>query len=51
MQKKRDLERLIPKWDVSIKSLPSGLREPGRRVDGKIARVREDGGYQGNTAL
>jgi hypothetical protein len=31
MQKKRDLERLIPKWDVSIKSFSSKLREPFRK--------------------
>jgi hypothetical protein len=28
MQNGRDLEMFSPKWDVSIKSLSSGLREP-----------------------
>lgn len=35
-----------PKWDVSIKSLPSGLRELHGRVDKNSVRARGDGGHQ-----
>lgn len=40
----RGLETLHLKWDVSIKSLPSGLRELYRRGGGKTMRARGDGG-------
>jgi hypothetical protein len=32
-----------PKWDVSMKSLPSELREHCRRRGRKSVRAREDG--------
>jgi hypothetical protein len=34
---------LSPKWDVSIKPLPSRLREPRGRGDRNIVRARGDG--------
>ena len=36
------------KWDVSINSLLSGLRELCRRGGANIVRARGDGGHQGN---
>lgn len=44
MQRVRDLGRLSPKWDVSIKSLTFGFRESLGRVskkDGQNQRIRE----------
>lgn len=38
----RDLETLIPIWDVSIKSVPSGLREPWVEEVAKEQEVMED---------
>jgi hypothetical protein len=43
-----DLETFSPKWDVSIKSLPSGLREHCRKGGRKSVRAREEVEYQGN---
>ena len=40
----RELETLIPKQDVSIKSLPSGLRELYRRRCSKSVRAKRVGG-------
>ena len=40
MQRVRDLGTLSPMWVVSIKSLPSGLREPHGRGGRKSVRVR-----------
>jgi hypothetical protein len=37
-----------PKWDVSIKSLSSGIRKLGGR---KIVRASGDGRYQRNKAF
>lgn len=39
-QSVRDLGILSPKWDVSIKFLPSELREPQGRGDRKSVRAR-----------
>jgi hypothetical protein len=39
------LGTLIPKWDVSIKSLPLELRESCGRGDKKSVRGRGDGGH------
>jgi hypothetical protein len=47
-QRVRVRGKLSTKWDVTIISIPSGLREPCRRGDRKIVRAREDGGQQGN---
>lgn len=47
----RDLVTLSLKWDVSIKSFPSGLRKPHRREGRKSLRTRGDGGNQENKAL
>jgi hypothetical protein len=41
----RDLGTLSPKWDISIKSLPSGIRKPYRIEGGKSIRTRGDGGH------
>lgn len=43
----RDLKTLIPKRDVSIKSVPSGLREPWVE---EVAKEQE-GGHQENKSL
>lgn len=40
----RDTETLILKWDVSIKSLPLGLKKQNR----KIVRAIGDGRHEGN---
>jgi hypothetical protein len=40
-----------PKLEVSIKSLPSELRESCRRGDRKSVRARGDGAHQENKAL
>ena len=42
VQKVRDLGTLGPKWDVSIKSLSSGLREPFRRRGSRVIISRGD---------
>jgi hypothetical protein len=47
----KDLGTLSSKWYVSIRSLPSELREPCRRGNRKILRDRGDGGNQENKAL
>ena len=47
----RDLGRLNPKWDVSIRSLPLELREYHKRTLRKSVRASEDGGYQGSKAF
>ena len=39
----RDLRTSNPKWDVSIKPLPSRLRDPCRRGGRKTVRVRGGG--------
>jgi hypothetical protein len=46
-----DLEVLSPKWDVSIKSFPSELRELYEIRGRKSVRVIGDGGHQENKAL
>ena len=38
-------------WDVSIKFLPSELREAHRRGGRKNVRARKEGGHQKNKAL
>lgn len=43
----RDYETLSPKWDVSVKSLPSELREHCRGGGKKSVKVTGDGGSQG----
>ena len=43
--------KLNPKWDVPIKSLPSGLREPRRKRGGKNERATGDEEHQENKAL
>lgn len=44
MQKTTDLGTASPKWDVSIKSLPSELGESRRTGSGNMVRAGEDGG-------
>jgi hypothetical protein len=46
MLRVRDLGTLSPKQDVSIKSFPSGFREPQGRRNKKRVRARGDGGQQ-----
>jgi hypothetical protein len=46
MQIVRDLGTLCPKWDVSIKSLSSGLRKLCGRGSRKIIRASTDGKVQ-----
>jgi hypothetical protein len=48
IQKVRDLGTQSSKWDVSIKSFSSGLREPHRRGGKKSVRAKGNGGYQDN---
>jgi hypothetical protein len=50
MQSVRNLGTLCPKWEVSIKSFPSKLRELHRR-GGKTVSIRGHGGHQGNKDL
>jgi hypothetical protein len=38
----RDLRTLSPKWNVSFKSLPSGLKKPCRSGDCKSVRARKE---------
>jgi hypothetical protein len=47
----RDLQTHRPKWDVSIKSLSSDLREHCRIGGIMSVRGRGDGGHQENKAL
>jgi hypothetical protein len=51
MQKERDLGIFSPKWGVSIKSLPSELREPHRGRGRRSVGTKGDGGEQENKAL
>jgi hypothetical protein len=51
MQGMKDLRIFSPKCDVSMKSLPSGLREPCRKGGRKNVKARGDGGQLGNQAL
>jgi hypothetical protein len=44
-------EQSGPKWDVSIKTLPSGIRKPLRRGANEGVRTRRDGEYQGYKPL
>jgi hypothetical protein len=37
-------------WDISIKSVPSRVREPYVRGDGRIKRVTRNERHQGNKA-
>ena len=46
MQRLRDLGTLWPKWDVSIKSLPSGFRELSEKGDRKSVRSGVDEEHQ-----
>jgi hypothetical protein len=48
MQRIRELGTLSPKWNTSIKYLPSGLRELCRREGRKIVRASRDARCQGN---
>jgi hypothetical protein len=48
---RKTLEHSSPKQSISIKSLPSGHREPCPREDIKSIRAREDGGHQRNKTL
>lgn len=51
MQRGRDLAKVRPKWDVSIKSVPSGLRKLCIRGDVGILKSKEDDEYhQGHEA-
>jgi hypothetical protein len=49
MQRVRDLGTLSPEWDVSTKSLSSGLQGPFQRGCGKSVRAR--GWHQENKAF
>lgn len=49
-QRVSDLGMLRPKWDLSIQSLPSGLKTPHAREGRKSLRSRRDGGHQGDRA-
>ena len=51
MQRVRDFEILSLKRHVSIKSLPSELREPCRRGGRKSARVRGNGEHKGKESF
>ena len=46
MQRMEDLRTLRPKRDVSIKSLPSGLKRMLQKRRQKELRVKGDGGHQ-----
>jgi hypothetical protein len=47
MQRVRDLGILILKWDISIKSFSSAIREPWKTgVEKKTRRVRGNAEYQ-----
>jgi hypothetical protein len=48
IQRVRGIGILSPKWYVSIKSLPLGLRELCGRRDRKSVRARGDSGHQRN---
>jgi hypothetical protein len=45
-QRVRDLGILSPKWDVSIKSLSSGLRELCGKGSKENVRASQDGEHQ-----
>jgi hypothetical protein len=47
----KDLEKLHLKWDVSIKSLLLGLREPCRKGRRRVVRARGDRGPQGKKSF
>jgi hypothetical protein len=47
-ERERDLGALSLKWDVSIKSLHSELREPCRRGGRTSLRARGDGEHKEN---
>jgi hypothetical protein len=47
----REMGTISPKWDVSIKSLPSELRETQRREGRKSVRARGDERHQESKAL
>lgn len=51
MQRLRDLGTPRPKWDVSIKSLPSALREPHGWGGRKSVRTRGDRGQRENKVV
>jgi hypothetical protein len=51
MLRVRYLGTLKPKQDVTIKSLPSGIKEPYKKVREKIVKSRGYRGHQGNKAL
>lgn len=51
MQRVRNLVKLSPKWQSSIKPLCSGFREPCRREGRKSIRSREDDGHLGNRTI
>lgn len=46
VQRVRDLDTLSPKWEVSNKPLPLGLRELCRRGSKMIVRTSRDGRHQ-----
>jgi hypothetical protein len=48
VERVRNFGTPYPKWDVSIKSLSSGIRKLGGR---KIVRASGDGRYQRNKAF
>ena len=54
-ERKRERERVLgthsSKWDIFIKFLVSGIREPCRRGDRKNVRARGEGGHQESKAL
>lgn len=50
-ESERDIEILIPKWAVSIKSLPLGLREPCGRIMRKERKSERDRRRQGDKNL
>lgn len=46
LQRIRDFGTHSPKWDVSTKPIPSGLRELCEKEGGKIVRPRMDGWHK-----
>lgn len=48
VQRVRDLGTLSIKWNISIKYLLPGVREPRRGECGEIVKARVDGEHQGN---
>ena len=51
VQTVRELGTFSPGWEVSIKSLPSGIRELCGRGGRKNVQARGDGGHQRNKAF